>query len=397
MHRKIKDFTKFYRRKNSTAAAFNRYAFIFVWLMSVGELWGQHLPYPIEVRVPWHPQITIIKGQPVVYYEIHLSNRGSHPYELTKLEIIQSADSTLLKSYNLDELKKTWSSPRKDAPLELQPGTFATLYLEVVLPQQSKGWTLIHKLYFSSEEEPVENDFYIQGCETKIINKMPVILGAPLKGGPWVAIYEPSWPRGHRRVIYTVDGTPRIPGRFAIDFMRVDEKGRYATGNTDSIKNWLGYENDVIAVADGKVLSVRNDFTESATLSAHPDYQPEKGSGNYISIDIGNGYVIFYEHLKPGSIRVKPGEKVRKGEVLASLGFTGQTTGPHLHFHVANVNSPLGGEGVPFSFDSFSLLGAYDNLDKFGEALWRPVNEMGPRLIQKERPKANAVIVFPSK
>ena len=36
----------------------------------------------------------------------------------------------------------------------------------------------------------------------------PVVLGAPLAGGPWAAVYHPDWERGHRRVFYTVDGVP---------------------------------------------------------------------------------------------------------------------------------------------------------------------------------------------
>lgn len=63
--------------------------------------------------------------------------------------------------------------------------------------------------------------------------------------------------------------------------------------------------------------------------------------------------------MKPKSIKVKTGQKVKKGDAIASLGFTGQTTGPHLHFHEADADSPLGAEGIPFVFEQFEILGSY--------------------------------------
>src|SRR4029453_19005256 len=86
--------------------------------------------------------------------------------------------------------------------------------------------------------------------------------------------------------------------------------------------------------------------------------------------EIGQGRFAFYEHLRPGSVRVRAGDAVRHGEVLAALGFTGDSTGPHLHFHVADAPSPLGGEGMPFAIDRFELLGRYDDIGTLGQAPW---------------------------
>jgi murein DD-endopeptidase MepM/ murein hydrolase activator NlpD len=227
------------------------------------------------------------------------------------------------------------------------------------------------------------------------LSKKPqLVLGPPLNNGPWAAVYDPSWERGHRRVIYTVNGKARIPGRFAIDFIKLDGQGRYANGDNNVIKNWYGYGNDVLAVADGVVASIRNDFSESPTLSGPPEYTADKATGNYISIDIGNNHFAFYEHLKPGSIKIKPGQRVKKGDIIASVGFTGQTTGPHLHFHVANVNSPLGAEGIPFVFDRFTLLGSYPNFENFGNVPWVPVKNSNQLMTVKEHPASNSVIKF---
>jgi hypothetical protein len=62
----------------------------------------------------------------------------------------------------------------------------------------------------------------------------PVVLGPPLAGGPWAAVHHPGWERGHRRVFYTVDGRARLPGRFAIDFVKLDDRGHTVRGDGDA-------------------------------------------------------------------------------------------------------------------------------------------------------------------
>jgi hypothetical protein len=219
-------------------------------------------------------------------------------------------------------------------------------------------------------------------------------IGPPLKGGPWAAVYDPAWVSGHRRVFYTVGGAARLPGRFAIDFIRLDSTGKYAAGDANEIRNWYGYNAEVLAVANGVISSVRNNAAESPTLSRYTATLPENATGNYISMKIADGRYVFYEHLKPGSIKVIPGQKVKKGQVIAALGFTGQTTGPHLHLHIADTDSPLGAEGLPFEFKSYKFLGSYTNFNMFGKAPWTIAGHGKTGAIVRERPAPNSVITF---
>jgi murein DD-endopeptidase MepM/ murein hydrolase activator NlpD len=62
----------------------------------------------------------------------------------------------------------------------------------------------------------------------------------------------------------------------------------------------------------------------------------ETAAGNHVILSLRNGHYAFYAHLQPGSIRIKPGDRVRRGQVLGLLGNSGNSNAPHLHFHISN-------------------------------------------------------------
>src|SRR5690606_6547976 len=113
------------------------------------------------------------------------------------------------------------------------------------------------------------------------------VLGPPLRGGPWVALYDPTLPRGHRTFIYTLDGRARIPARYAIDWVRLAPDGSYASEDNRLVANWHGYGEDVLAVADGIVVEAMDDMASADTIGASQGSMPlEAASGNYIVLDI---------------------------------------------------------------------------------------------------------------
>jgi len=150
--------------------------------------------------------------------------------------------------------------------------------------------------------------------------------------------------------------------------MRLVQKGQ-----VEIPSNWLlarllkGYGAEVLAVGDGKVVFVKDGIPQNLP-QASGEIKPavpltrETNAGNWIAIDLGNNRYALYAHLQPGSIRVKVGDKVRKGQVIALVGNSGNAVGPHLHFHVGNEYRVNGGdfngnEGLPFIFDSFVVAG----------------------------------------
>ena len=84
------------------------------------------------------------------------------------------------------------------------------------------------------------------------------------------------------------------------------------------------------------------------------------------------------------------GQRVRRGEVVAQLGFTGDSTGPHLHLHVGDAAAPLGAEGQPFVLDRFEVLGRYPDIAAMGKTRWSAEGAGSDH----ERPGPNVVVDF---
>jgi murein DD-endopeptidase MepM/ murein hydrolase activator NlpD len=100
----------------------------------------------------------------------------------------------------------------------------------------------------------------------------------------------------------------------------------------------------------------------------------------------------FYAHIIPGTITVKVGDQVKKGQVLGRLGNSGNSDAPHLHFHLGDANAPLGSEGIPWVFERF------ERLDKLGSLMaamvgWK--NPGTPSARTRELPLENEVVNLP--
>jgi murein DD-endopeptidase MepM/ murein hydrolase activator NlpD len=78
--------------------------------------------------------------------------------------------------------------------------------------------------------------------------------------------------------------------------------------------------------------------------------------GNHVALDIGGGKYALYAHAQPGSLKVKVGDHVKRGQVLALLGNSGNSTEPHVHFQIADGPTFLSSEGVPYA-TSFEVVG----------------------------------------
>ncbi|MET0756095.1 MAG: M23 family metallopeptidase [Pseudoxanthomonas sp.] len=343
-----------------------------------------------DLQVPTQPAPVLVDGAQRLVYELHLTNFAREPLSPSGVEVLDE-NHRVLASFTGTAFAARLAQPGGAPLAAIAPGMRGVAYLEFALPAGATPQTLSHRIAYNTADG---GGFSVEGADTAVASSAPLKLGAPLRGGPWAAIHSPDWPRGHRRVLYTIDGKARIPGRFAIDWVKLDRHGRTAEGDADVVADAYGHGAEVLAVADAVVTATRGDVGESDLVSRHPRHALDDATGNYIALDLGDGRFAFYEHLKPGSLKVKPGQRVERGQVIAALGFTGDSTGPHLHFHVADGDSPLGAEGVPFVFERFEVLGSYPDIGALGSKAWVPRRPDRASRHDDEMPASNVVIQF---
>lgn len=224
------------------------------------------------------------------------------------------------------------------------------------------------------------------------------------RGDGWVVANGCCSARGaHRGAILPVDGRLRDAQRFAIDWMRVDADGRMVVGDPQHVESYLAYDQPILAVAGGTVVEVLDGLPDQ-TPGALPDPATitiANVDGNHVILDVGQGRWVFYAHLKPGSLLVRRGDRVRRGQELGRLGNTGNTSAPHLHLHVMNAPSALAADGLPYVFDAFTLDARlddarwYDPASTLDEAYRRlpPPGGTGPR--RAELPLDLDIVTFP--
>lgn len=207
---------------------------------------------------------------------------------------------------------------------------------------------------------------YISGeSSLKVINhKSKNEYYFPLKGC-WAAYGAPSLISHHRW-----GGIQE----FAFDFVKVGTKGITHKGDGSKLTDYYAYGAPVYAVGDGKVISVYSGATESNSNLKQPNETSEeylqrlakhqqellaKGfsfvMGNHIIIEHDNGEYSYYLHLKSGSMKVKNGDVVKRGQPIAALGHSGNSTEPHLHFHITDGPDMAYSRSIPVSFNNISL------------------------------------------
>lgn len=181
---------------------------------------------------------------------------------------------------------------------------------------------------------------------------------------------------------------------FAFDFVRLGSD--FTTHRRDGLRfsDYYAYGEQVFAAAEGRVVSVIADQLEDvgamrgadepieqyfARLQQDQQTRLARGragiTGNSVVIDHGNGEFSFYAHLKPGSVRVREGDQVGRGQRIGQVGSSGNSTEPHLHFQVCDSPDPLLCAGIPVQFEaSEDPLGEPPHAPQTGEFLSRPDN-----------------------
>jgi murein DD-endopeptidase len=351
----------------------------------------------LDVQVTAAPMPVRIGGRIHLAYELHITNFRAVDLALTRIDVLgDERNRDPLASYQDTELRmalaRAGARPDTSDKRVVGGGMRVVFFIWLALDEKTTvPSTVHHRISFNVLGPAGSETGVVESGRIDVRHDAPVVLDPPLRGGPWVAVYDPSMAGGHRRALFAINGRARVPARFAIDWIKLGDDGRARRGDSSTLSDFHGYGADVLAVADGVVADVVDGLAEPTV-----PITLDNASGNYVTLGLAGGRFAAYEHLKPGSITVKVGDRVRSGQVLAQLGASGSvSSGPHLHFHVSDTNSPLGAEGLPFVFRSFEPLGAFESLEAFANGKpWAPSPSGRATKRQMEMPLAQTVLRF---
>jgi len=154
--------------------------------------------------------------------------------------------------------------------------------------------------------------------------------------------------------------------RFAFDFVGVDEHGKSRGGEGKSNQDYFAFGRDVLAPADGVVTDAIDGVRDNEPGSMNP----YSALGNAVFIQHREREVSVLAHLKLGSIKVKVGDKVKKGQVIALCGNSGNSSEPHLHYHLQNTPVIQDGTGIKCYFGKVIVM---DGGDKKAKVNYSPI------------------------
>lgn len=349
-------------------------------------------------------------------YELNLVNETRLITRLDAIETLDADSGAVLARWPGDALAALLRLNSGDSGATLAAAHSGWAFLEVALPPGAAiPKTLRHRITTTRfqpapggdahKSEPLDPKYGLpatitfEGVDTAVDSRAAVLIDPPLRGPGWVAFNGCcDTLTSHRGAVMAFNGRSLIAERFAIDFVQLDAEGRDFVGPADKVESYVGFDAPVYAVADGTVAEA-TDGAPEAIPGAPRTTTIESAAGNHVVLDLGEGRFALFAHLKPGGVAVKAGDRVKRGDVIGHLGSTGNSDGPHLHFHVMDGPSPLAASGLPYAFTSFIGAGRFDGDDSAvvdGKPLkidagWFP----GPHVGQL--PLNNEVVDFPEK
>jgi len=328
-----------------------------------------HIPGQLTVEILQTPTPMVALKKYYLVYELHLTNYQHAPVTLASLEIFTSEASDnhvpafKFESKDLEKLmhpigNSDNANQDQNNLRVIQAGNSTIVFLwlpfnsEKSLPKQ-----LIHKITFNTSHKN-ETVTLVTLTDPMIITKTPpMIVSPPLGGDDWVAGAGPSNTSYHRAANLVVNGHDYFAQRYAIDFIKLGSDGIAFKGDGSKNENYYCYGKDIFAVSSGTVVDIKDEIPENIPQSGKTALPMDMDTvgGNYVVIDMGNNHYAFYAHMIPKSLKVKRGDRVIRGQILGRVGNSGNSTEPHLHFHMVDKPSFLGGNGLPYAFDKFFI------------------------------------------
>jgi hypothetical protein len=136
--------------------------------------------------------------------------------------------------------------------------------------------------------------------------------------------------------------------RFAYDLV-VRRDGRSHAGDGTRLEDYYCWGQPILAPGAGTVVTALDSLADQQP----GQMDPRNPAGNHVIVDHGNGEFSLLAHLRRGSVAVRAGDRVAQGQKLGECGNSGNTSEPHLHYHLQNGPAFGQAEGIPAQFSGY--------------------------------------------
>ena len=205
----------------------------------------------------------------------------------------------------------------------------------------------------------------------------PVVVDFPLRG-EWITPNTPG-------TKVPSHGTDMLGERYAYDFVGIEPNSRskrvYRPGLLHylifgvRLQDYFGWGRPIFSATAGTVIQAEDgwpernpvhfardviiQFKNARSFSSKPatdrrSLDLRTLTGNFIIIESSEGSAV-YAHAQTGAIRVSTGDKVIPGQQLANVGHSGNSTAPHLHFHLMDHPDPWKAQGIACCFRDYEV------------------------------------------
>ena len=345
-------------------------------LPAQGQAAEQELGRPTAILVSPIHEAQVVRGddgKDHVEYELLVVDAVDQPVTLTSLTVLDPAAKQLTRIDGPVLVAATQTLLDKKPVTEILASAAVSVDVDLILSPGTAPERVTHRLEYRVPAGTSTAVFVdppvIDGPEVAVDRRPATVIKPPLKGDGWLATTACCTPNLHRDLRIVVNGRRiETAETFAVDWARI--KGdRVYEGDGATNEQFYSYGADVLAVADGTVVSVQDGKPDTTPNKAMTPKTLSDFGGNQVVLKIAANVFAVYGHLKPGSLRVKVGDTVKVGAPLARIGNTGPSLGPHLHFGLLNRPDLFTGRSLPFVIDSYTLAGSVDIKASQGDTL----------------------------
>jgi murein DD-endopeptidase MepM/ murein hydrolase activator NlpD len=140
--------------------------------------------------------------------------------------------------------------------------------------------------------------------------------------------------------------------RFAFDIVAVDDSGRTHRGDVTKNENYFCFGREIYAPADGMVVEAIDGVRDNTPGSMNTYCLV----GNCVVIEHRTNEFSVLAHFQRGSVAVKAGDRVQRGQLLGKCGNSGNSSEPHLHYHLQDSAIFQDAFGIKCMFDKVPLV-----------------------------------------